>query len=114
MRGVPSSAQSGALSQKDATRREQGAVAEVPRLRLAMSGHARERYDRRAGANRPATRASPSLQDGTCLVVIPQLAATSPNTGQDPVAVIRLPADFDKFEPGKLDAAKSETSGTTR
>jgi hypothetical protein len=71
-------------------------------------------YDREVKLNGPADIAVHKMDDGTYLVVIPQLAATSPNTGQDPVAVIRLPADFDKFEPGKLDAAKSDTPGSTQ
>jgi len=71
-------------------------------------------YDRELKLNGPADIAVHKMDDGSYLVVIPQLAATSPNTGQDPVAVIRLPADFDKFEPGRLDAAKSDTSGSTQ
>ena len=37
------------------------------------------------------------MGDGSYLVMIPELSATSPNNGDNPLTVIRLPAGFDKF-----------------
>jgi len=53
--------------------------------------------DREVKLNGPADIAIHKLQDGSYLVVIPELAATSPNKGDNPVTVLRLPAGFDKF-----------------
>jgi hypothetical protein len=43
----------------------------------------------------PADIAVRKLPDGSYLVVIPELSATSPNNGDNPVTVVRLPADFE-------------------
>jgi hypothetical protein len=43
----------------------------------------------------PADIAVHKLPDGSYLVVIPELSATSPNNGDNPVTVVRLPADFE-------------------
>jgi hypothetical protein len=37
------------------------------------------------------------MSDGSYLLVIPELSATSPNNHDNPVTVIRLPANFDRF-----------------
>jgi len=42
----------------------------------------------------PADIAVRKMSDGSYLLVIPELAATSPNNKDNPVTVIRLPADF--------------------
>jgi hypothetical protein len=55
-------------------------------------------YDKQLKLNGPADIAVHKMDDGSYLVVIPQLSATSRNSREDPVAVIRLPADFDKFD----------------
>lgn len=45
----------------------------------------------------PADIAIRKQGDGSYLMVIPELSATSPNNHDNPVTVIRLPANFDKF-----------------
>ena len=45
----------------------------------------------------PADIAVAKQSDGSYLLVIPELSATSPNNKNNPVTVIRLPAGFDKF-----------------
>jgi hypothetical protein len=40
------------------------------------------------------------MEDGSYLVVIPELSANSPNNTDNPVTVVRLPAGFDRFPPG--------------
>jgi hypothetical protein len=37
------------------------------------------------------------MSDGSYLLVIPELSATSPNSHDNPGTVIRLPANFDRF-----------------
>jgi hypothetical protein len=37
------------------------------------------------------------MSDGSFLLVIPELSATSPNNGDNPVTVVKLPAGFDRF-----------------
>ena len=44
----------------------------------------------------PADIAVHKMADGSYLLVIPELSALAPNTNQDPVTVVKLPADFDK------------------
>lgn len=44
----------------------------------------------------PADIAVRKMDDGSFLLVIPELSALAPNTNQDPVTVVRLPADFEK------------------
>ena len=46
--------------------------------------------------NGPADIAVRQQKDGTWLLVIPELSATSPNARNNPVTVVRLPADFDQ------------------
>ena len=48
----------------------------------------------------PADIAVRWMEDGSYLVVIPELSATSPNNTDNPVTVVRLPAGFDRFPPG--------------
>lgn len=45
----------------------------------------------------PADVAVRRLNDGSWLVVVPELSATSPNNKDNAVTVIRLPAGFDRF-----------------
>jgi len=54
-------------------------------------------YDQEIKLAGPADIAVRKQADGSYLLVIPELAATSPNNKDNPVTVIRLPADFDKF-----------------
>jgi len=49
---------------------------------------------RKALAGGPLSR---KQADGSYLLVIPEFAATSPNNHDNPVTVIRLPANFDRF-----------------
>jgi hypothetical protein len=44
----------------------------------------------------PADIAVNKRSDGSYLVVIPELSATSPNNGDNPVTVLRLPANFER------------------
>jgi hypothetical protein len=55
-------------------------------------------YDRDLKLTGPADIAVHKMDNGTYLVVIPELSVSTHKSGQDPVAVIRLPAGFDKFE----------------
>ena len=54
-------------------------------------------YDREKKFAGPADIAVSKQSDGSYLLVVPELSATSPNTKNNPVTVIRLPANFDKF-----------------
>jgi hypothetical protein len=54
-------------------------------------------YDQDIKLAGPADIAVRKQADGSYLLVIPELSATSPNTGDNPVTVIRLPANFDRF-----------------
>lgn len=45
----------------------------------------------------PADVAIRKMGDGSWLMVIPELSATSPNNNDNPVTVVKLPADFDRF-----------------
>ena len=54
-------------------------------------------YDQDIKIAGPADIAVRKMNDGSYLLVIPELAATSPNNKDNPVTVIRLPAGFDKY-----------------
>ena len=54
-------------------------------------------FDREKKLAGPADIAVSKQSDGSYLLVIPELSATSPNNKNNPVTVIRLPANFDKF-----------------
>jgi hypothetical protein len=54
-------------------------------------------YDQDIKLAGPADIAIRKQPDGSYLLVIPELAATSPNNHDNPVTVIRLPANFDRF-----------------
>ena len=54
-------------------------------------------YDQDIKLAGPADIAVRKLPDGSYLLVIPELAATSPNNHDNPVTVIKLPANFDRF-----------------
>ncbi len=54
-------------------------------------------FDREKKLAGPADIAVSKQADGSYLLVIPELAATSPNNKNNPVTVVRLPAGFDKF-----------------
>jgi hypothetical protein len=54
-------------------------------------------FDREKKLAGPADIAVSKRSDGSYLLLIPELSATSPNDKNNPVTVIRLPADFDKF-----------------
>jgi len=54
-------------------------------------------YDREIKLNGPADIAVNKRSDGSYLLVIPELSALSPNNGDNPVTVVKLPADFDRF-----------------
>jgi hypothetical protein len=51
-------------------------------------------YDQDVKLAGPADIAVRKLRDGSYLLVIPELSATSPNNKDNPVTVIKLPADF--------------------
>ena len=53
-------------------------------------------YDQDIKLNGPADIAVRKQRDGSYLLVIPELAATSPNNNDNTVTVVRLPAGFDK------------------
>jgi hypothetical protein len=53
-------------------------------------------YDEEITLAGPADIAVRKLSDGTYLLVIPELSATSPNKSDNPVTVVRLPANFDR------------------
>ena len=42
----------------------------------------------------PADIAIHKMSDGSYLLIVPELSATSPNNKDNPVTVIRLPPDF--------------------
>ena len=54
-------------------------------------------YDQDIKLAGPADIAVRKMSDGSSLFVIPELSATSPNNHDNPVIVIRLPANFDRF-----------------
>jgi hypothetical protein len=54
-------------------------------------------YDQDIKLAGPADIAVRKMSDGSYLLVIPELSATSPNNHDNPVTVIRLPANFDRF-----------------
>jgi hypothetical protein len=54
-------------------------------------------YDQERKLAGPADVAIRKLADGSWLMVIPELSATSPNNNDNPVTVVKLPADFDRF-----------------
>ena len=54
-------------------------------------------YDQDIKLAGPADIAIRKQADGSYLLVIPELSATSPNKKDNPVTVIRLPANFDQF-----------------
>ncbi len=54
-------------------------------------------FDKEKKLAGPADIAISKQADGSYLLVIPELAATSPNNHNNPVTVVRLPAGFDKF-----------------
>jgi hypothetical protein len=54
-------------------------------------------YDQDIKLAGPADIAIRKQGDGSYLLIIPELAATSPNNHDNPVTVIRLPANFDRF-----------------
>jgi hypothetical protein len=54
-------------------------------------------YDQDIKLAGPADIAVRKMSDGSYLLVIPELSATSPNNNDNPVTVIRLPANFDRF-----------------
>jgi hypothetical protein len=54
-------------------------------------------FDREKKLAGPADIAVSKQSDGSYLLLIPELSATSPNNRNNPVTVIRLPAGFDKF-----------------
>jgi hypothetical protein len=54
-------------------------------------------YDKEIKFAGPADIATQRLSDGSYLLVVPELAPTSPNNQDNPVTVIKLPANFDRF-----------------
>jgi len=54
-------------------------------------------YDQDIKLAGPADIAARKMSDGSYLLLIPELSATSPNNHDNPVTVIRLPANFDRF-----------------
>lgn len=54
-------------------------------------------FDQEVKLAGPADIAVRKQADGSYLLIIPELSATSPNNKDNAVTVIRLPADFDKF-----------------
>jgi len=54
-------------------------------------------YDQDIKIAGPADIAVRKMNDGSYLLVIPELAATSPNNKDNPVTVIELPAGFDQY-----------------
>jgi hypothetical protein len=54
-------------------------------------------YDQDVKLVGPADIAVRKMSDGSYLLVIPELSATSPNNHENPVTVISLPANFDRF-----------------
>jgi hypothetical protein len=54
-------------------------------------------YDQERKLAGPADVAIREMGDGSWLMVIPELSATSPNTNDNPVTVVELPADFDRY-----------------
>ena len=54
-------------------------------------------YDQDIKLSGPADIAVRKLADGSYLLLIPELSATSPNNHDNPVTVIKLPAGFDRF-----------------
>jgi hypothetical protein len=54
-------------------------------------------YDQGIKLAHPADIAVRKMSDGSYLLVIPELAETSPNNHDNPVTVVKLPANFDQF-----------------
>ena len=54
-------------------------------------------YDQDTKLADPSDIAVRKMSDGSYLLVIPELAQTSPNNHDNQVTVIRLPANFDQF-----------------
>jgi hypothetical protein len=54
-------------------------------------------FDREKKLAGPADIAVSKRGDSSYLLLVPELAATSPNNTNNPVTVIRLPANFDRF-----------------
>jgi hypothetical protein len=54
-------------------------------------------YDQDIKLAGPADIAVRKMSDGSYLLVIPELSATSPNSHDNPVTLTRLPANFDRF-----------------
>lgn len=54
-------------------------------------------YDQDIKLSGPADIAVRKLADGSYLLLIPELSATSPNNHDNPVTMIKLPAGFDRF-----------------
>jgi hypothetical protein len=54
-------------------------------------------YDQDIKLAGPADIAARKMSDGSYLLLIPKLSATSPNNRDNPVTVIRLPANFDRL-----------------
>ena len=54
-------------------------------------------YDQDIKLAGPSDIAVRKMSDGSYLLVIPELAPTSPNNHDNQVTVIRLPANFDQF-----------------
>jgi hypothetical protein len=54
-------------------------------------------YDQDIKLAGPADIAVLKMSDGSYLLVIPELSATSPNNHDNPVTVTKLPANFDRF-----------------
>ena len=54
-------------------------------------------FDREKKLAGPADIAVARQSDGSYLLLIPELSATSPNNKNNPVTVVKLPAGFDKF-----------------
>jgi len=57
-------------------------------------------FDRALELAGPADIAIHKMSDGSYLLVIPELSATSPNNMDNPVVVVRLPQNFDQFPTG--------------
>jgi DNA-binding beta-propeller fold protein YncE len=53
-------------------------------------------YDKDIKLVGPADIAVRKMSDGSYLLVIPELSATSPNKSDNPVTIVRLPANFDR------------------
>jgi hypothetical protein len=54
-------------------------------------------YEQGIKLTHPADIAVRKVSDGSNLLVIPELAETSPDNPDNPVTVVKLPANFDQF-----------------